>query len=395
MYQQCELWYEPSQKLYEKQEFVCEMNSLDHGFLCGMIKKVKPKKIVEIGVAEGGTTAVIMETLVMLGLESEVWSVDLSEKLYYDDTKEIGCEFKRLKRLCGGEWGVHHLLLGKTVAGWIDGIGNNIDMVILDTLHKMPSEILDFLSVFPYLAPNATIILHDINLNYSRAVLGNNEYVISSKDSIATKVLLSTVVADKYMVLNQGKFPNIAAFTINECTKKYIEDVFYVLSLTWAYTLEQWIIQEYRSLFCRHYSEACVNCFDIVVKNNIRILERIDLNEKMNCNEVPIIKYMFPYNQIPEGSKIVIYGAGCVGKEVHLVQSKRNIYNITAWVDKNSEEYVKMGMEVATPEELIKHEFDYIVVAVECESVFEEICNEILKNNWNKGKKIVGPIKRY
>lgn len=101
MYERIELWSEPAEKLCGKHKFICEMSSHDHSFLCGMIKKVKPQKLVEIGVAEGGTTAVIMEALTMLGLNSEVWSVDLSENFYCDSTKKTGYEYINLEKKCG------------------------------------------------------------------------------------------------------------------------------------------------------------------------------------------------------------------------------------------------------------------------------------------------------
>ena len=72
-----ELWKIPEEELHKKMEFKTEMLSDEQGFLCGIIKKVKPKKIVEIGVAEGGTTAVIMNAVSILGLTCEVYSVDL------------------------------------------------------------------------------------------------------------------------------------------------------------------------------------------------------------------------------------------------------------------------------------------------------------------------------
>lgn len=285
-------------------------------------------------------------------------------------------------------------MFGRTIAGQIDIIGNEIDMVIIDTTHMMPGEILDFLSVFPYLGVGATIVLHDVNVDYIRAVFGNEKQIITLS-SIATKVLLTSVVADKYMVLETGgRLPNIAAFSINENTEKYLGDLFYLLTLSWAYMPNEVMLREYRSLFERFYSEAWLECFDMALRSNIQISERNDLRKKAETDEVPIIRYMFPYSQIPKGSKIALYGAGVVGKEAYFVQTQRNFYHVTVWVDKNSEVYRQMGLDVKAPEELLKSEFDYIVVTVESESVFAEIYDEILNNNWNNGKEIVGPIER-
>lgn len=395
MYKQIELWSEPVEKLRGKHKFICEMSNHDHGFLCGMIKEVKPKKILELGVAEGGSTAIIMETLAMLGLDSEVWSVDLNENFYHDSTKKTGYEYIKLEKEYADRWSKHHFLFGKAIPGQIDTIGNGIDMAIIDTTHKMPGEVMDFLCIFPYLQPGATIVLHDVNLNHHGALYWKSGSFMTAKDAIATKILFSTVVADKYMVLRQGgKLPNIAAFSINENTEKYLDDLFFMLTMTWSYIPNDEMMQEYRSLLERFYTEERMECFNMALRNNHQIKERIELKGIVGDGEVPAIAYIFPYSRIPEGSKIAIYGAGVVGKEVHALQTLKKQYKVTVWVDKNSEAYRQMGLMVKAPEELLKSEYDYIVVAVETESVFAEIRDEILRNKWNNGKEIIGPIER-
>lgn len=394
MYQQIELWNEPLSKLLEQTHFICEMNNHDHAFLCGMIKKFMPRKILEIGVAEGGTTAIIMYCLAMLKLQSDVYSVDLCERLYCDNTKQTGYEYIRLESLVQGK-SRHQFYFGKTIAEQIDKIGKDIDFVIIDTTHKLPGEILDFLCVFPYLTSDAIIVLHDTNLNYSRAVKGNRSQIFTSKDSIATKVLFSSVVADKYMVLQQGELPNIAAFSINKDTGKYIESLFYALTFTWAYMPVKEMLGAYRKIFERWYDKGCLKCFDMAIANNRRIMERYQLTQLINDEEIPRIKYSFPYEEVPAGSRIVIYGAGQVGKEIYYVQSELSLYKIVVWVDKRHEEYSKLGMNVCSPYDLVKYDFDYIIIAVKDEKIFNEIYDEIMQNGWNKGKEIKGPIEKY
>ena len=63
-----------------------EMSDFDSAYLCGLIKERKPKKILELGIAAGGTTSIILENLLQLGLDStcEIHSVDLNETFYRD-----------------------------------------------------------------------------------------------------------------------------------------------------------------------------------------------------------------------------------------------------------------------------------------------------------------------
>ena len=67
-----------------------EMSEFDSSFLCGLIRKYMPKKIVEVGVAAGGTTAIILQCLALLkhNENCEVYSVDLNEKFYRGNGKK-------------------------------------------------------------------------------------------------------------------------------------------------------------------------------------------------------------------------------------------------------------------------------------------------------------------
>lgn len=82
MYNEIENWYEPADELGEF-TLVAEMTRWESGFLCGLLKKFKPKKILEVGVAGGGTSVIIRKALEMLGLSQTLhFSGDLSEEYY-------------------------------------------------------------------------------------------------------------------------------------------------------------------------------------------------------------------------------------------------------------------------------------------------------------------------
>ena len=122
-----EMWDWPVKELRSQTDFVCEMTEYDHSFLCGMIKLKNPKKVLEIGVAEGGTTAVIINCLSLLGeAKREVYSVDIAEMLFYDKEKKVGYEYDRLVSYIDTTDIIHHMLLGKTIAKQIKKIGTDI-----------------------------------------------------------------------------------------------------------------------------------------------------------------------------------------------------------------------------------------------------------------------------
>lgn len=67
-----------------------EMSAWQLASICGLIKEYRPQKIVEVGVAAGGTTAVILNCISMLCINTELYSVDISEKYYRDKRKKTG-----------------------------------------------------------------------------------------------------------------------------------------------------------------------------------------------------------------------------------------------------------------------------------------------------------------
>jgi predicted O-methyltransferase YrrM len=369
------------------------MSQHDHQVLCGALRKVKPKKVLEVGVAEGGTTAVLVNCLSMLDIESELWSVDLNEKLYCNAKQDTGYVYAELKKYIKIDKIRHQFCLGGTIADYIDKIGDGIDFAVIDTTHKLPGELIDFLCIFPYLRENATVVLHDVDLNFLRAVYGNKNQILLSKESIATKVLFSTIAADKYLCWDHEKLPNIAVLHINGDTKKYIGNVFYALTMTWAYMPADQILERYRQSLKKHYNQELLRYYDIAVSNNQRIYERTRLAKIMDDQELLEIRYEFPYSQIPKKSRIVIYGAGKVGCDIYAIQSMLKDYSITAWVDKNFEKLD--NHEIKPPQFLKNCEFDFIVVAVEKISIFQEICSYIIEKGLGKEEQIIGPIVRY
>lgn len=230
-----------------------EMTDFELAFLCGMIRETKPNKIVEVGVAAGGTTAVIMECLAMLGLNetTEIHSVDVSELFYRGEDEKTGYLAEEYKRQSNWQ-GMHRMYLGKYLPEVLDEIGKDVDFVILDTSHQMPGEVLDFLAVFPNLKPHACVVLHDIALNH---------YDIHP-ESFATQVLLDSVMADKFIVKDPSRefgYPNIGAFIVNEDTAKYIANVFHALIITWNYVPERDKFDLYLKSYEKSYSVELID----------------------------------------------------------------------------------------------------------------------------------------
>lgn len=80
---------------------------------------------------------------------------------------------------------------------------------------------------------------------------------------------------------------------------------------------------------------------------------------------------LYPFGIIPDGKRVVIYGAGVFGEEVH-DKFPHNLI-LAGWVDQQSSYYQSIGKQVSAVEDLPKMSFDYVVIAVINPNTSEEI----------------------
>lgn len=231
------------------QDLHSEMTYEERLFLVETILKTKPHKCVEVGVSAGASSVLILSTLQYLyGDKTPILnSIDLDEKWYRDSKFKTGFvvdKFPDLKKN-------YQLYVKGYICDFIDIIGTGIDFVLIDTVHVLPGEVLDFLMILPYLNDNAVIIFHDTNLHtviqYDKK---NLQYKFKNSEwSICNNILLSSIHGKKF-IMNDYKnllyknikdkkpypaMPNIAAVKIDNLTKQYVFDIVNLLSIGWIY----------------------------------------------------------------------------------------------------------------------------------------------------------------
>lgn len=238
-----------------------EMTVSELAFLCGLIRDYKPKKIVEVGVAAGGTTVVMLNCLHELRINCDIYSIDISEQYYRDlgenrnsVTRKTGFLVDEMEEY-DKEIIRHSFLTGKLLPERLDEIGDGIDFLILDTTHFMPGEVLDFIAAFPYLTNDAIVVLHDVILQHKQ-----DRRQQPPIPSFCTGILFQTVTADKFLN-NQEIYPNIGAFKINEDTSKYIADLFMALMINWFYMLKNDELEKYEIIIKKYYPLECLQLF--------------------------------------------------------------------------------------------------------------------------------------
>ncbi|TXJ21701.1 class I SAM-dependent methyltransferase [Brachyspira aalborgi] len=254
-----------------KSKLTSEMTYLERYFLNGIVRQTKPKKILELGVSAGGSSAIILNAIKDFD-NAKLYSVDYNTKLYYDNSKNTGFiideKFSNLKN----KW---KLYTGGTAAKYMEEIGGEINLCLIDTMHINPGEFLDFLIVLPYLKKNAILILHDIALHYN----GNERHSI-------TNCILFSCLRGKKLSFNEGlwnRFANIGAVILDENIKDNILDYLYLLTLPWEYLPTDNDILECQKLFSKHYKQDLVDKFiNIMLVNKKFFINDKNLIESRN-----------------------------------------------------------------------------------------------------------------
>ena len=104
------------------------------------------------------------------------------------------------------------------------------------------------------------------------------------------------------------------------------------------------------------------------------------------CDVVDRKCWMFPYERIPAGSTIVLYGAGDVGQDFHAQLDATGYCKIAAWIDGGWE---SLGdVRISSPAEIQRKTFDYVVVASVKKAVQESMV-QTLRNLGVEQEKIV------
>lgn len=261
---------------------ISEMSYLERCFLNGIIRQTKPKKILELGVSAGGSSAIILNAIKDFD-NAKLYSVDYNKKWYRDNSKDVGFiideKFSNLKN----KWKSY---TGGTAAKFMDEIGDEIDLCLIDTMHINPGEFLDFLIVLPYLKKNAILILHDIALHHTY------------KSCITNGILFSCLKGNK-LSFNEGlwnRFANIGAVILDENVKDNILDYLYLLTLPWEYLPTDNDILECQKLFSKNYEEEFVDTFmnimlcnkELFIKNKNAEISNINNNVYNEINSIKI-----------------------------------------------------------------------------------------------------------
>lgn len=89
--------------------------------------------------------------------------------------------------------------------------------------------------------------------------------------------------------------------------------------------------------------------------------------------------FLFPYTKVKKGSRILIYGAGKLGKQIYAAIKDRDDYEVVGMADKNWQSCQKQGIMVCAPENIMSLTYDYIIIAIVYVNVKNQVKKDLLK----------------
>ena len=242
-----------------------------------------------MGVAFGGSSIIILNAIKDLK-NSHLYSIDLepNDKIGYC----VNNHFPNLLK----KW---TLFKGDVAAQFMDRIGKNIDLAMIDTSHFEPGEILDFIMVLPFLKEEAIVIFHDIDhqITHAKGKDMRNEW--------APYLIFNIIRGEKYLPSGQGILnKDIGAIKLEKNQKKFIHDYCRALGGQWQYFPKEKHLKTIKNFFIKYYDNFCFKVFEESIEFNRQFVKdnyidnyyvrlgRLREKKKMNKTAIKIRKLL-------------------------------------------------------------------------------------------------------
>jgi|GEM_PF-1245228 len=229
-------------KVFGSEYFKNEMTPKEQGFLNGIIRKTKPKNIVEIGLSAGGSSCIILNAI--SDIDAKLYSFDYNKIWFHDNDKDNGRKtgflVEQIVPDLTPKW---ELYAGGVPCKYFGSLPKNgIDIVFIDTAHINPGEHLNLLEILPYMSKNGIVIFHD------------TQYHTLYDDTGATnRIAINTLKGKRIHLQSEytAGLPNIEALVLDEITPDTVWALFSNISLPWAYKISE---EDFVEMY-KHYSK--------------------------------------------------------------------------------------------------------------------------------------------
>lgn len=133
------------------------------------------------------------------------------------------------------------------------------------------------------------------------------------------------------------------------------------------------------------------------IKNILGIEYELILKIIKNKNLIPLEKHcvLFPFDCVNREDKIVLYGAGYVGKAFWSQITENNYCNIVLWTDSNWEKKIGENLPVAKLDLLKVIEYDKIIISIDSNEIALKLISNLINEFGVDANKILYRIYRY
>ena len=209
--------------------------------------------------------------------DSHLYSIDLNEE------NKIGICVKILFPTFLSKWTLYK---GNIASKFMEEIGKDIDMVLIDSAHFEPGEILDFIIVLPFLKEEAIIVMHDI-ANQITVPKKNHKWMkwMGKRNEWAPYIIFNSIRGKTYLPSGRNLLTHdIGAKKLDINQKQYIHDYFRVLGGQWQYFPKEEHIKEMIEYFKNYYDRDCLEMFNEAVNFNRKFVKKNPKKNLYNYN---------------------------------------------------------------------------------------------------------------
>ena len=242
-------------KIEDTDYFKSEMSYKDRAFLNGIIRKTKPKSVVEIGLSAGGSSIVILNA--MRDMENtKLYSFDYNTIWYRDvhlgkdKGRKTGFLVDQIAPDLKSKW---ELFTGGVPCKYFDFLPEDgVDICFIDTAHFNPGEHLNILEILPFMKKNSIIIYHDTAY-----------HTFSAAEGMTNCVSINTLQGKRILLKSEktNGLPNIGAVILDKDIENSFFALFSNLSLPWFYKITNNDFIEMYKHFSKYYSRDLVKIY--------------------------------------------------------------------------------------------------------------------------------------
>ena len=219
-------------------------------FLSGLVAKIKPRRSVEIGVASGWSSTVLLKTLQQIlkpKTQFEVIGIDLSADLYTDKSRRTG---DAVAEIAPETLNNYQLLTGHLSFDAMPSVGK-VDFAFIDAHHMHPWPVIDLIAVLPFLEEGSWIALHDLNL------------CTVPRHAFRNRGPFYLYYMWQGARLHSSANPTmIGAIQLDRALDQLLKELFQILATPWEIHLQATEIESVSALIATHFGEKAASDFE-------------------------------------------------------------------------------------------------------------------------------------